>query len=588
MSTLLQITDLQKSYSDRIILDEASFTIAKKQKIALIGRNGAGKSTLLRIIMEQEKADLGDVNFFPDTRVAYLTQHSDFQEDEEVMNYLIRKSQKPDFECARLASQFQLKNQDHKRRISDLAGGYQMRVKLTAMLLTEPNLLLLDEPTNYLDLSTQILLENFLQNYNGAFVLISHDREFLKRTCTETLELENGKLTLYPGDIDSYFDYKSGRLVQIEKHNQKIERERKHLQSFVDRFGAKASKASAAQSKIKQIEKLKTIDIETGQKTVKIKIPSVSEKKGIALEVEDLSIGYSSKIVAKKINLDIERGQKIVIVGDNGQGKSTFLKTIQGSLPPLAGQLKWGHGISIGYFSQHSAHEIPKNLSVHDYLKSVAPSGTDPQEILSIAGSFLFYDSDLKKEITVLSGGECSRLALAGILLQKHHVILLDEPTNHLDFETTEALALGLSESTSTIIVVSHNRSFVDTIANGIIEVKNGQVKRYHHNYEEYVYHLKKELTETDNTQEKSEKSPKTTSKNNYQQTKELNKELRKLEKEIQKLEQENKKILQWFEDNPGEFSAEKQSRLNALATEISDAEERWLELELEIEVLNS
>ncbi|MBU1151304.1 ATP-binding cassette domain-containing protein [Patescibacteria group bacterium] len=586
MPTLLQITGLSKSYGARSILHDADFMVADRQKIGVIGRNGAGKSTLFKIIVGEEDCDDGKIQVPEGTKIGYLTQHSEYSENETVIDYLMRSSDKPDWECAKLAGSFQIKNERLTTKVVSLAGGYQMRVKLIAMLLKDPNLLLLDEPTNYLDLSTQILLEKFLQNYSGAFMLISHDREFIKRTCKETLEIEHGKLTLYPRPIEEYLEYKEEQISLVEKHNVKIIREKKHLQKFVDRFGAKASKASQAQSKMKQIDRLKTIEVAHPLSTTRIKIPKVEEKKGIALDIEDLEIGYSDKSIAKGISLDIERGQRIAVVGDNGQGKTTFLKTIAGEIEALAGSYRWGHQINIGYYAQHIPAAMNSDESVQEYLKKVAPEDTSEQDIFEMAGNFLFKDEALKKKISVLSGGEKARLCLAKILLQKNQVILLDEPTNHLDFETVEALGQALQDSNVTILFVSHNRTFVELVANGIIEVKEGRIRRYLHNYEEYVYHLQKDIEDDLGLVDGPKNSKNEGGKELRIKLREGAKQLKSLEKSIGKLNDEKKELLEWFEQNYQEFSAEKTARLAQIEKQIPKKEEEWMELELELEVL--
>lgn len=587
MATLLQINALTKAYGSQVILSEADLVVNDRQKIGVIGRNGAGKSTLFKIIVGAENFDEGEVNIPDDTRIGYLTQHSEYSEDESVIDYLMRSSGKENWECGKVAGDFQIKNEMLDAKVVSLAGGFQMRVKLISTLLKEPNLLLLDEPTNYLDLSTQLLLEKFLENFNGSILLISHDREFIKRTCSETLEIEHGKMTLFPRPIEEYLDYKEEQLSIIEKQNLNVEQKKKHLQKFVDRFGAKASKASQAQSKLKQIEKLKTIEVLHPLSTTRINIPKIEDKKGIALELEDLEIGYPDKSIAQDVNLDIERGQRIAVLGDNGQGKTTLLKTIAGELAQLSGKYKWGHSIKIGYYAQHIPATLNYDGSVKDYLRKVAPYDVSEQEIFEMAGNFLFKNEALKKKIPVLSGGEKARLCLAQILLQKNQVILLDEPTNHLDFETVEALALALRDSNVTVLFVSHNRTFVEIVANGIIEVKNARIKRYNHNYEEYVYHLQRELEEDLGFVNKPKldlgKEEKKELKVNV---KEARKRLRVLEREMLQLEEEKKTILEWFEEHYKEFSEDKNKRLAIIEKQLSEKEKEWMELELELDVL--
>lgn len=588
MATLLKITNLTKSYGIQTILDDAELVVNDNQKIGVIGRNGAGKSTLFKIIVGSEDCDEGNIDLPASTRIGYLTQHSDYTDEESVIDYLMRSSGKEDWECGKVAGSFQIKNEMLDVKVVSLAGGYQMRVKLIATLLKEPNLLLLDEPTNYLDLSTQILLEHFLVNFRGSVLLISHDREFIRRTCNQTLEIEHGKMFLFPRSIDEYLVYKEEQIEQVGRQNLKTEQKKKHLQKFVDRFGSKASKASQAQSKLKQIAKLKTIDVAHPLSTTTITIPRVEDKDGIALKLDDLEIGYSDKSVAANVNLDIERGQKIAVLGDNGQGKTTLLKTLAGELEKLSGYFKWGHNIQIAYYAQHITASLNVDETVKAYLMRVSPAGVTEQDVFKMAGNFLFKDEALKKKIPVLSGGEKARLCLAKILLQKNHVILLDEPTNHLDFETVEVFAQALRDSNVTVIFVSHNRTFVEIVANGIIEVKNQKVTRYHHNYEEYVYHLQKEIEEDLGIAE----GPKLNMVK--EEKKELRKKIKKaksrlkiLEKNMAKLEEEKKILLEWFEENFGEFSKEKTSRLTEIEKTIADHENEWMELEEELDVLN-
>jgi len=578
MGTLLTISGLSKAYGDQRILHNSDLVVIDRQKIGVIGRNGAGKSTLFKIIVGVEDLDEGKINIHEGTRIGYLTQHAEHEENESVIDFLMRSSGKQDWECAKIAGRFQIKNELLTSKVNSLAGGFQMRVKLIAMLLHEPNLLLLDEPTNYLDLSTQILLEKFLENYNGSFLLISHDREFLKRTCNETLEIEHGKMTLFPRKVEEYLEYKEGQSLMVEKHNENIEREKKHLQKFVDRFGAKASKASQAQSKMKQIQKLKTIEVLHSLGNTVINIPDVDGKSGIALQTQDLEVGYDNKSIAVGVNLDVERGQKIAILGDNGQGKTTFLKTIAGELEKLSGSFKWGHQIRIGYYAQHIPTELDSDEKLEVYLKRVSPRDVSEQEIFKMAGNFLFKNEALKKRISVLSGGEKARLCLARILLQKNHVILLDEPTNHLDFETVEALARALKNSNVTVLFVSHNRTFVEIVANGIIEVKNGKIRRYNHDYEEYVYHLQQTIEQDLEVGEPQNKKPK--KKDEQKDAKMAKIKIKEAEKQLEKLWEEKNTLLEWFEEHYKEYSVEKNKMLKEVEEKIAEKEKQWMELE--------
>lgn len=567
-----------------------TLSIAEKQKIGVIGRNGAGKSTLFRIVMGDDEKDSGEVLIHEGTKIGYLTQHDPYEGDETVMNFLLRMSEKEEWQCAAMAGKFKIKNEMFTQTIQSLPGGYQMRVKLASMLLQDPNLLLLDEPTNYLDLSTLLLLEQFLQSYRGSFLVISHDREFLKNTCTSTLEIDQGKTFFYPGDIEAYLAHKEAQADLAKRYNKKIEREKAHLQTFVDRFRYKASKAAQAQSKMKQIEQLKTIDIISALSTTRIRIPKVEQRKGIALSSHEMTIGYNEKIISSGITLDIERGEHVAIVGDNGSGKTTLMKTFAGVLPTLAGTFRWGPHIKIGYYAQHVPQMLRNQDTVQSYLNAVSAPEIKTEQVLEMAGNFLFRGDDLNKSITLLSGGEKARLCLAGLLLQKNEVLLLDEPTNHLDFETVEALGEALRNTDCTVLFISHNRTFVNLVASSIIEVKDGKVRRYHHNYEEYVYHLEQnlEVSRIDTKETKIEiKSSQEERKALQQEIKKERKALQEVEMEIMDLEKEKQKLLSWFEQNSKEYSREKTEKLHDTTYFILEKEKEWMALQEHIEQLS-
>ena len=327
---LLQVKQISKSFGIKKIFTEADLVVTENQKIGVIGRNGAGKTTLFKMIMGLDEPDLGEIQHYPYMQLGYIEQNDPFLPGETVIDFLERYTKKPSWECAKIASRFQLKKEKLEKPVSDLSGGYQMRVKLTATLLFEPNLLLLDEPTNYLDLSTLILLEKFLLDFKGTVMVITHDREFLKKTCTSTLDVGNGQLFLHNEGLEEYLEFKQEQEELAKSVNENIEKKQKQLQTFVDKFGAKASKAKSAQSKMRQIDKLDTkkIGIATAFSSVRMHIPTVENKQGDALECINIDIGYPGKVVVKSIDVRVERGKKVAILGDNGQGKSTFMKTI--------------------------------------------------------------------------------------------------------------------------------------------------------------------------------------------------------------------------------------------------------------------
>jgi ATP-binding cassette subfamily F protein 3 len=587
MSTLIQITDIEKAYGSQELFQKTSLVVNKGQKIGIIGRNGAGKSTLFKLITGQEELDGGEINIYPQTRIGYLEQQDPFTPQEKVIDFLVRYSKRESWECGKVAAEFQLKTKELNSSIKDLAGGYQMRVKITAMLLAHPNLLLLDEPTNFLDLSTLLALEQFLDNHKGTHLIISHDREFLKRTCTETLDVEHGKLFLHPQGIENYLAYRESNLKMKLKHNKNIELKQKHLQRFVDRFRAKASKASQAQSKIKQLERLKPIEIEHSLARVRIYLPQIEQKKGPVLHIKEMAIGYPGKEVAKNISITIDHGERIAIVGDNGQGKTTLLKTLVNELPVLAGNFHFVANTRIGYYAQHVPQKLDPEKTVYDYLHQVSASDILREEILKMAGNFLFRDDALKKKIKVLSGGEKARLCLAGLLLQKDNCLFLDEPSNHLDFETVEALASALQNYNGTVLFISHNRTFVHLVATGVVEVKDQRVVRYPGNYDDYVWMLKQNMLQEREKGKNNEEVifiVKKSSQNNYQEIKLLKKKLGQVEKKMEKYEKEKDELNDWFEKHPTEYHEEKYFRVQIVANELESLEKEWLAIQEKLE----
>lgn len=582
MATLLNIDNLYKAYGQRVIFDNLTFSVNEKQKIGLVGRNGAGKSTLLRIILNQERPDSGSVRLHDIVRLGYIEQHEKMDLEQTTLNYLEAQTGQLSWQCAKVASRFEITPDQLEQPVGMLSGGYRMRLRLAVMLLKEPNLFLLDEPTNYLDVHTQVLLEKFLQSYNGAFIIVSHDREFLKRTCEQTLEIDQGKIMFYPRPIDEYLEYKKERLASIEHYNKKIDREQKHLQSFVDRFRYKASKAKQAQSRLKAIARLEKIEVDDPMALVKITIPGVEDRKGVLFRARDLVIGYPDKTVAQGINLDLNRQEKVAVIGDNGQGKTTLLKTFASVLEPLSGTYRWAPDTRIAYYAQHVPAELNEKDFVWNYLRRAAPVDILDEEVKRMAGNFLFGKDELEKQVGMLSGGERARLCLAGLLLSKSNVLLLDEPTNHLDFETVEALGRALNRFVGTVIFISHNRTFVNSIATTIVEVKNGGVKRYVGSYEDYIYYLEKSVETLG--EEKGKKEPGVpvvveVAVKPENDLKKQRKQLKKLEEEIAELEREQKRLSKRQAKNPQAFTHEEYEEMGNIAKSLSAKEAEWLSL---------
>ena len=585
MAILLQITKASKSYGEQILLDEAEASISDNIKMGFIGKNGAGKSTLLRVL-------LGEVIRHPTLKLGYLRQHDPFQPGETSLDFLMRDSGQPDWKCGEVAGQFELKGAYLNGPIDKLSGGWQTRVKLAALLLHEPNLLLLDEPTNFLDLRTQILLEHFLKGYRAGCLIVSHDRTFLGATCTHTMDLSRGKLTTFPGKVDAFLEYQKEKRAHDERSNAAIMAKKKHLEDFIARNRARASTAALAQSKSKALEKLETTVVLGPEPVARIRAPRIEPRKGIALRCKDLAIGYPERQIASDVQLEIDHGSRAAIVGDNGQGKTTFLRTIVDSLKPIAGEVRWGFGCKVGVYAQHVYTSLPDKQTVLDYLRSASAGRRKEQEILDVAGSFLFKGSHVQKPISVLSGGERARLCLAGLMLSDYNILILDEPGNHLDVDTVDALVDALTEFEGSLIFTSHDRHFTKRVANCIIEVRDGRVVNYSGHYDSYVEKVNKEIEagerETANDKAKLppgvEKAQKAPARAARRSEKDIRKELKTIEKTIAQLDEQRRAINAKMNTSDAKEALKLHNELAAITKPLADAEERWVELSEELE----
>ncbi len=596
MKIAIQFKELHKSFGSLDIFDNAGLTISEDQKVGVIGRNGAGKSTLLKMILGKETPDSGKIILNSSLKYAYLEQETNFQEEETVLSFLVRHTQKPEWECAEKAARFQFKGERlNSIPVRSLPGGLQTRVKLAALLLSDPDFLLIDEPTNYLDLQTLLIVERLLQDFRGGFLLVSHDREFLKRTCEQTLEVERGQCVFFPGKLEDYLEYKIQVEAHRDSHNKSIKAQQENLERFITRFRAKASKASQAASKAKQLARLQTIEVLNPLKTVKIFIPDLESKKGTALDCEDLRVGYPEKTIAEHIDFVVDRGAKVAVLGENGQGKTTFLKTLAGALSPLGGTFKWGYGLEVASYAQHVYSALPSKLTVFEYLRREAAPVISTQQILDCAGSFLFGGKDVEKQIQLLSGGERARLCLAGMLLSRKPVLLMDEPTNHLDFETVEALADALKDFKGTVFFVSHDRTFVNSVATQILNVGAGKIEKYPGTYQEYVERLKEggdegepreRLSSNEKSKELSEgRVLQLQQKERQAEHNRLKSRLKKAENALDRLSQE-KAVLE--KDLILSYSSEKARRLQDIGALMAEEEALWLEIQEQLETVGS
>lgn len=544
--SLLQVQKISKSFGGRSLFHEASLSVNENEHIGVIGPNGAGKTTLFKMIAGTETFDSGVIVKRQGLRIGYLEQESDWDLNDTGEDFLQSHCITPIWDLKQLGLSLGLTQDHFQQPLTSLSGGYRMRMKLLYLIGLEPDLMLLDEPTNFLDLESILALEQFLQDYKGSFLLISHDREFLKRTTEATVEVEAGDVSKFPGHIEDYFEQKQklAEILQAQANNQDLKR--KHMQDFVDRFGSKATKARQAQSRIKQLEKMEKIEIKELPVTSRIKIPEVTQTGKEVLSLDNASLGYENNLILEGVTLNLNRGMKIGVVGYNGAGKSTLLKSLAGRIDLLSGKRKEGMHVKISYFAQHVSEDLLNEDSVLDSLQRGAKGSTTAQEILNMAGSLLFSGNDIRKKIKVLSGGEKSRVALGQILLQRHPVLIMDEPTNHLDFDTVEALASALNSFQGTLIVVSHDRSFLKRISQQILEIRDGQVYVYPGTYDDYLWSLengalKQQFKKSDEIKSAQTKVTTSLNKNkvNFKdETKRIQSEVKELQRKILKCEE--------------------------------------------------
>jgi ATP-binding cassette, subfamily F, member 3 len=586
MASLLQISRACKSYGDQVLLDHADAIISDDVKLGFIGRNGAGKSTLLRVILGEEELDSGEVIRHPNLRLGYLRQNDPFLPDETALEFLMRESGEPDWKCGEVAGQFELKGAYLHGPIAKISGGWQTRVKLAALLLHEPNLLLLDEPTNFLDLRTQILLEHFLQSHRSACLIVSHDRAFLGATCDHTLDLSRGKLTTFPGKVDAFLEFQREQRNHEERANETILAKRRHLEEFIAKNKARAATATLARSKAKQLERLEMTEIAGDEPTVRIRAPRVEPRQGPALRCRDLVIGYPDRQIAADIQMEIDHGSRAAVVGDNGQGKTTFLCTVVNSLAPLAGEVRWGHGCKVGVYAQHVYTSLPEKLTVLGYLEQQAAYGKKDQEILEVAGALLFRKAHVKKPISVLSGGERARLCLAGLLLSDYNVLILDEPANHLDVDTVDALTEALLEYQGTVIFTSHDRHFTKRVATCIVEVRDSRVTAYSGQYDAYVNKVNKEIEEGEReiSTARAKLPPAVTHAKPpppRRDERKLRKELKTVEQTIAQLDEKKRALnAQLQESTDADEALRLHNEVESMTHQLGEAEERWCELQ--------
>mgnify|MGYP000966544321 FL=1 len=633
---ILQANKIERSYAGEVLFDNISLQVDERDRIALVGKNGAGKSTLLKILVGEEEPTSGEINKKRDLSLSYLAQDSRFESSNTIYDEMLhvfddlRKTERTLWQMEldmgeKTGADLEKLMQDYDRlseefrqaggftyeadirailngfkfdesmwqmKIEELSGGQNTRLALAKMILEKPNLLVLDEPTNHLDIETIAWLENYLVNYSGALLIVSHDRYFLDKVATITLDLTKHSLDRYVGNYSSFVEQKEQKLLTEAKNYEKQQKEIAALEDFVNRNLVRASTTKRAQSRRKQLEKMERLDKpEAGTKSAHMTFHSDKTSGNVVLTVEEAAVGYDDQVLSEPINLDIRKMNAVAIVGPNGIGKSTLIKSIVGQIPFIKGEARFGANVEVGYYDQTQSKLTPHN-SVLDELWNDFKL-TPEVEIRNRLGAFLFSGDDVKKTVGMLSGGERARLLLAKLSMENNNFLILDEPTNHLDIDSKEVLENALIDFDGTLLFVSHDRYFINRVATQVLELSEEGSTLYLGDYDYYL-EKKAELEALAAAQAEAvpAASMEEVTSNDYHLQKQNQKELRKITRRIEQLEEEMEELDQKIQDitetmhstNDAEDLVQLQSDLDQLTIQQEAVMEEWAELSEQVE----
>ena len=627
---ILQANKIERSFAGEVLFDNINLQVDERDRIALVGKNGAGKSTLLKILVGEEEPTSGEINKKKEISLSYLAQDSRFESENTIYDEMLHvfddlrrtekqlrqmeleMGEKSGEDLNKLMSDYDRLSENFRQaggftyeadirailngfkfdesmwqmKIAELSGGQNTRLALAKMLLEKPNLLVLDEPTNHLDIETIAWLENYLVNYSGALIIVSHDRYFLDKVATITLDLTKHSLDRYVGNYSRFVELKEQKLATEAKNYEKQQKEIAALEDFVNRNLVRASTTKRAQSRRKQLEKMERLDKpEAGKKSANMTFQSEKTSGNVVLTVENAAIGYDGEILSDPINLDLRKMNAVAIVGPNGIGKSTFIKSIVDQIPFIKGEKRFGANVEVGYYDQTQSKLTPSNTVLDELWNDFKL--TPEVEIRNRLGAFLFSGDDVKKSVGMLSGGEKARLLLAKLSMENNNFLILDEPTNHLDIDSKEVLENALIDFDGTLLFVSHDRYFINRVATHVLELSENGSTLYLGDYDYYVEKKAEvEMIQTEEistTNQAKEASP----VNDYQAQKESQKEVRKLmrqieslEAEIEELESQSQAISeQMLETNDAGKLMELQAELDKISHRQEEAMLEWEEL---------
>ncbi|CGG38470.1 ABC transporter ATP-binding protein [Streptococcus pneumoniae] len=627
---ILQANKIERSFAGEVLFDNINLQVDERDRIALVGKNGAGKSTLLKILVGEEEPTSGEINKKKDISLSYLAQDSRFESentiydemlhvfddlrrtDKQLRQMELEMGEKSGEDLDKLMSDYDRLSENFRQaggftyeadirailngfkfdesmwqmKIAELSGGQNTRLALAKMLLEKPNLLVLDEPTNHLDIETISWLENYLVNYSGALIIVSHDRYFLDKVATITLDLTKHSLDRYVGNYSRFVELKEQKLATEAKNYEKQQKEIAALEDFVNRNLVRASTTKRAQSRRKQLEKMERLDKpEAGKKAANMTFQSEKTSGNVVLTVENTAIGYDGEVLSQPINLDLRKMNAVAIVGPNGIGKSTFIKSIVDQIPFIKGEKRFGANVEVGYYDQTQSKLTPSNTVLDELWNDFKL--TPEVEIRNRLGAFLFSGDDVKKSVGMLSGGEKARLLLAKLSMENNNFLILDEPTNHLDIDSKEVLENALIDFDGTLLFVSHDRYFINRVATHVLELSENGSTLYLGDYDYYVE--KKATAEMSQTEEAStsNQAKEASPVNDYQAQKESQKEVRKLMRQIESLEAEIEELEsqsqviseQMLETNDADKLMELQAELDKISHRQEEAMLEWEEL---------
>lgn len=640
---MVSVDKISVLFGGFVLFEDISFLVNFKDRIGLVGKNGAGKTTLLKILCGKQKPSAGIVSIPNDYTFGYLPQHMVHQDgktvreeaatafahlhsmQEKIEGYNKQLAERTDYESEdylaiihkvtdlsehlaiiggdntegeteKTLTGLGFHPKDLDRPTSEFSGGWRMRIELAKLLLQKPDMLLLDEPTNHLDIESIQWLEDFLKAYPGAVVMVSHDKAFLDNVTNRTIEITLGRIYDYRVSYSNFVELRKERRETQKRAYENQQKQIKDTEAFIERFRYKATKAVQVQSRIKQLEKMDVIEIdEEDNSALNLRFPPAPRAGTIVVEAEDFKVGYGSHVVLDEVNVIIERGEKIAFVGKNGEGKSTLVKSIIGTLKGMAGELKTGHNVKVGYFAQNQAELLDENLSVFETIDHVAV-GDVRTKIRDILGAFMFRGEDVDKKVKVLSGGEKSRLAMIKLLLEPVNLLVLDEPTNHLDIRSKEVLKQAINEFDGTAIVVSHDRDFLDGLSTKLYEFGGGRVKEHLGTVYEFLQRKKmqnlkelerKTIKQSSRPEKKAEKTI------DYEERKALNKQIGYAERDVKAHETRVTKLETELEDMKDALSKPEHINDASLYTKFQEKEkelenvlEEWETATLKLEEL--